>query len=159
MLLYLSSSGKSELIDFLEAENEQKSDLLVKKLVGRFSLKQFVVKDMRNYHSYKFFMVDIACIEDALEDFIIAVQSFQMMFNSRIIVILSGTSDNRYIEKLLELKVTDIITATSAGELKDEIRECLTKDGMQRYKQLIQLEKHNSYEFTWAGEQPKGASP
>ena len=46
-------------------------------------------------------------------------------------------SDNRYIEKLLELKVTDIITATSGEELKDEIRECLSKDGMQRYKQRI----------------------
>ena len=142
MLLYLSSSGKSELLDFLEVENEQKSDLLVKKLVGRFSLKQFVVKDMRNYHNYKWFMVDIACIEDTLEDFIIAVQSFQMMFNSHIIAVLSGTSDNRYIEKLLELKVTDIITATSGEELKDEIRECLSKDGMQRYKQRIQPEKH-----------------
>ena len=67
--------------------------LPAKKLVGRFSLKSFVTKDMRNYANAKFFVVDAACIEESGNDFTLALQSFQMMFSARIIVILSGCED------------------------------------------------------------------
>ena len=36
-----------------------------KKLVGKFSLKSFVTKDMRNYATAKFFLIDAACIEES----------------------------------------------------------------------------------------------
>ena len=137
MLLYLSSSGKSELIDFLEESKVVfgKRELVIKKLVGRFSLKQFVVKDMRNYLACRFFLVDIGCVDDKLEDFIIAIKSFQMMFNARIIIVLSGASNVlEYVEKLLEIGVTDIVTATVLGDLEQEMTECLSEEGMERYK-------------------------
>ena len=144
MLLYLSSSGKSDLVNFLEEGKEPMTGrgLVIKKLVGKFSLKQFVVKDMRNYLACKHFMVDIGCIEDSLDDFIIALQSFQMMFNARIIVVLSGCShETLHIDKLLEIGVTDIVSASTVEVLEDEIRECLSKDGMQRFKQKKELVK------------------
>lgn len=86
MLLYLASNGKSTLIDHAAADKE----LTVKKLVGKFSLKSFVTKDMRNYAAAKYFAVDAACAEETSGDFTVALQSFQMMFSARIIVILSG---------------------------------------------------------------------
>jgi hypothetical protein len=146
MLLYLSSSGKSGITDFLEEENEQaqcnKPEVVIKKLVGRFTLKQFVVKDMRNYQGYKHFMVDIGCIDDSLDDFIVALQSFQMMFNARIIVILSGCDNEKaYTEKLIGIGVTDIVTANTAEDIQSEIKECLSEGGMQRYKQIEKLSK------------------
>ena len=146
MLLYLSSSGKSGITDFLEEENEQaqcnKPEVVIKKLVGRFTLKQFVVKDMRNYQGYKHFMVDIGCIDDSLDDFIVALQSFQMMFNARIIVILSGCDNEKaYTEKLIGIGVTDIVTANTAEDIQSEIKECLSEAGMQRYKQAEELTK------------------
>ena len=45
MLLYLTSNQKSGLIDGVTREMLMPS----KKLVGKFSLKSFVTKDMRNY--------------------------------------------------------------------------------------------------------------
>lgn len=44
MILYLTSQERMNLLDFAE----KKTGLVAKKLVGRFSLMQFVVKDMRN---------------------------------------------------------------------------------------------------------------
>ena len=89
MLLYLTSNQKSGLIDGVAREMLMPS----KKLVGKFSLKSFVTKDMRNYATAKFFLIDAACIEESGEDFTLALRSFQMMFSARIIVILSGCED------------------------------------------------------------------
>ena len=89
MLLYLTSNQKSGLIDGAAREMLLPS----KKLVGKFSLKSFVTKDMRNYATAKFFLIDAACVEERGDDLILALRSFQMMFSARIIVILSGCED------------------------------------------------------------------
>ena len=62
MLLYLTSNQKSNLID----PAVRNMTLPAKKLVGRFSLKSFVTKDMRNYANAKFFVVDAACRKAAM---------------------------------------------------------------------------------------------
>ena len=108
MLLYLTSNQKSGLIDGAAREMLMPS----KKLVGKFSLKSFVTKDMRNYATAKFFLIDAACIEESGEDFTLALRSFQMMFSARIIVILSGCEDVRgCIQRLLSIGVVNLITA------------------------------------------------
>ncbi len=62
MLLYLTSNQKSSLIDAAVSEKE----LTVKKLVGKFSLRSLVTKDMRNYATAKYFMVDFSCVDEQL---------------------------------------------------------------------------------------------
>lgn len=134
MLLYLSSNGKSGLADFLEGQN-----FVVKKLVGRFSLKQFVTKDLRNYTGCKFFLLDVSSIEEQLEDFIVAIQSMHIMLDVRFIPILSDTENaHAYIGRLVEIGVTDIITADSLEGVRDELTECVSSDGMQRYKRTVE---------------------
>ena len=106
MLLYLTSNQKSNLID----PAVRNMTLPAKKLVGRFSLKSFVTKDMRNYANAKFFVVDAACIEESGNDFTLALQSFQMMFSARIIVILSGCEDvNGEVQRLLSIGVVNLL--------------------------------------------------
>lgn len=106
MLLYLTSNQKSNLID----PAVRNMTLPAKKLVGRFSLKSFVTKDMRNYANAKFFVVDAACIEESGNDFTLALQSFQMMFSARIIVILSGCEDvNGEVQRLLSIGVVNLV--------------------------------------------------
>lgn len=130
MLLYLASNGKSTLIDRAAAEKE----LTVKKLVGRFSLKSFVTKDMRNYAAAKCFAVDAACAEESAGDFTVALQSFQMMFSARIIVILSGCENAEdYISRLTAAGVTNIVTADTPEAVTEELSECLSEDGMRKY--------------------------
>ena len=130
MLLYLTSNQKSGLIDGVTREMLMPS----KKLVGKFSLKSFVTKDMRNYATAKFFLIDAACIEESGEDFTLALRSFQMMFSARIIVILSGCEDmSGCIQQLLSIGVVNLITAETLEEAADELKEALSDEGMQRY--------------------------
>ena len=130
MLLYLTSNQKSNLID----PAVRNMTLPAKKLVGRFSLKSFVTKDMRNYANAKFFVVDAACIEESGNDFSLALQSFQMMFSARIIVILSGCEDvNGEVQRLLSIGVVNLVTGETMEDALDELTEALSEDGMQRY--------------------------
>ena len=130
MLLYLTSNQKSNLID----PAVRNMTLPAKKLVGRFSLKSFVTKDMRNYATAKFFLIDAACIEESGEDFTLALRSFQMMFSARVIVILSGCEDmSGCIQRLLSIGVVNLITAETLEDAADELKEALSDEGMQRY--------------------------
>lgn len=77
------------------------------------------------------------CIEEQLDDFIVALQSFQIMFDARIIPDLSGMENiDCCIGRLVDIGVTDIVTAYSMDGIKDELVECISEDGMQRYKRF-----------------------
>lgn len=59
----------------------------------------------------------------------------QMMLNMRIIPILSDMANaDAYIGRLVNIGVTDIVTADCMDGIRDELAECLSEDGMQRYK-------------------------
>lgn len=82
--------------------------------------------------------VDVSCIEEQLDDFIIALQSMQIMLNVRIIPILSDMENaDAYIGKLVDIGVTDIVTGNSMDGIRDELTECLSEDGMQQYKRSL----------------------
>ncbi len=133
MLLYLSGNGKCGLIDAAVTE----LDINCKKLIGKFSLRSFVTKDMRNYAAAKYFVVDVDCIDDTDSEFCTALQSFQMMFSARIIVILSGREEKEnLIQQLAAIGVVNIVTADTTDEATAELLECLSEEGMQRYVML-----------------------
>lgn len=130
MLLYLTGNDKSGLIDAAAKEKE----LTVKKLVGKFSLRSFVTRDMRNYATAKYFAVDFSCVEESLDDFIVALQSFQMMLSSRIIVILSGCENiEESAGRLTSIGVVNLVTADTLDAVTEELAECLSDEGMQKY--------------------------
>ena len=93
MLLYLTSNKNRSLIDGAAKE----TNLAVKKLAGKYVLRNFIVKEIRNFTAIKCLVVDVSCAEDSLEDFSIALQSFQMMFSAKVVVLLkdTGTQPNR----------------------------------------------------------------
>lgn len=132
MLLYLTSKDKVDLLDFAE----QASGLIPKKMTGRFSLLQFIIRDMRNYAHLKYFVIDrTAAIEDD-SGFAEAVSSFLTMYSARVIIICeSRGSQDTFLRQLIMLGVTDIVTAAGINEIQAEILECLSPQGMQRYKQ------------------------
>ena len=51
MILYLSSTQHTNLLDFT-GRYDPDSDMPIKKLVGSYLLKQFVVHDMRNFSHF-----------------------------------------------------------------------------------------------------------
>ena len=153
MLLYLTSNEKVNLLDGVETEEK------VKKLVGHFSFNQFVIKDMRNFSICKFLVVDMVAIDEKIADFIRAVQSYRMMYNARIIVILSGKEDEQdCIPQLVNEGITNIVTGETTGNAREEIEECLSVDGMSRYLPKCYEEDEEDVAKTvvdTAGEVPK----
>lgn len=135
MLLYLTGKDRVNLLDFIE----DKVGIIPKKMAGKFSLMQFVVRDMRNYAHMKYFVIDRAAVNEDEAGFTEAVRSFQTMFSARIIVICENyTKQDAFLQQLVMTGVTDIVTATDIKEIQAEILECLSPEGMQRYKTPIQ---------------------
>lgn len=157
MLLYLTSRRKRALVDAAAKE----SDLNVKKLTGKFSLKNMVARDMRNYAAVHFFAVDVCCCEESPEEFCVALQSFQMMFSARVIVILSGYDNaEAYLSRLIPAGIVNIVTADTPSAVTEELLECLSADGMHRYL-MTQYESEKEEEETrleandsWIKEKP-----
>lgn len=131
MLFYLTSKDRVNLLDFVETH----SGLIPKKMTGRFSLMQFVVRDMRNYAHIKYFVIDRAAISEDDDGFIEAVKSFQTMYSARVIVICEGFSEQDvFLRQLIVAGVTNVVTATEIGGIQAEILECLSPEGMLRYR-------------------------
>ncbi|MDQ7096769.1 hypothetical protein REC12_24560 [Desulfosporosinus sp. PR] len=81
MLLYLTGKDRVNLLDFIEDQIR----IIPKKMTGKFSLMQFVVRDMRNFAHIKYFVVDRIAVSEDEAGFTAAVSSFQTMFSARIL--------------------------------------------------------------------------
>ncbi len=130
MLLYLTGKDRVNLLDFVENE----TGLIPKKMTGKFSLLQFVIRDMRNYAHLKYFVIDRTAVIEDDRGFIEAVHSFHTMFSARVIVICEGCSEEApFLRQLVMARVTDIVTAVEIRDIQAQILECLSSEGMQRY--------------------------
>jgi hypothetical protein len=120
----LTSKDKVNLLDFIENEN----GMIPKKMTGRFSLLQFVIRDMRNYAHLKYFAIDRAAVIEDDGGFIDAVHSFQIMYSVRIIVICEDCLEiGPFLRQLIMSGVTDIVTATEIKEIQADLLECLSR--------------------------------
>ncbi|MDN8588145.1 hypothetical protein Q0V21_05100 [Paenibacillus sp. 11B] len=139
MILYLTSSNKVNLLDFIETELE----LPIKKLIGSFSLNSFVVKDMRFYSHVRYLAIERGAIKETNEEMIQALLSFQMMYEMRVIVISEGLPESSpFFQGLLQANVPNVVTAEQMEIIKGEIRECFSELGMHRKNSVETL--HNS---------------
>lgn len=143
MLLYLTSSDNIGLFDFLADE----SGMLVKKLTGEFSLKRFVIHDMRNLSHFLFLAIDLKAIVDEQEDILEALIAFKTMYDSRIIL-FAESADENLIEKIMEeAEVYNIITATKIEKIQEEIKICVSPNGMTKkyLKRAIYYDGEDDY--------------
>lgn len=133
MILYLSSTQHTNLLDFTGWYNVD-SEMPIKKMVGNFVLKQFVIYDMRNFSHVTEVVLDRIAFGDSDEEFAEAIEEFLTMYNSRISVICEGLlQDSPLFCSLLESGVGNIICSTDIAEIQCEILECLSEKGMVRY--------------------------
>lgn len=146
MLLYLSSNQNVGIFDFLTKEK----GILIKKLTGEFYLKKFVIHDMRSLSHYSYVAIDLKALKDKENEFIEALVAFKTMYDSRIIIFAEGVQiDDNLIQKLLEVKIYNIITATSVSEIKDQVLRCVSEQGMtiEEYRSVEQLNSVSRYIF------------
>lgn len=133
MILYLSSTEHTNLLDFT-GWYDMDSNTPIKKMVGRFVLKQFIVYDMRNFSHVTEVVLDRIAFGDSDEEFAEAIEEFLTMYNPRISVIYEGLSEGSPLfRSLLDSGVGNIVCSTDITEIQREILECLSEQGMMRY--------------------------
>lgn len=129
MILYLTSESHVNLLDFLEQE------LPIKKLTGSFSLLSFVVKDMRNFSHVRFVVIDRMAINESDEDLIQALLSYQTIYAMHIVIIDEGLqAGSPLVQQLIQIGIFEIVTGTEIEQLQEELKECFSAHGMQRFK-------------------------
>lgn len=131
MILYLTRDTRVNLLDFLEKEQE----LPVKKLIGSFSLLSFVIKDMRHFAHVRYIVLDREAITESDEKLIQALQSYQTIYDIRVVITAEGlSSGSPFLQELIHIEVLNVVTAIEIEEIHDELRECFSEEGMQRFK-------------------------
>ena len=103
-------------------------------MVGNFVLKQFVVYDMRSFAHFTDVVLDRPAFGDTDEESAQAIEEFLTMYSARVTVICEGlTQANPLFQALLDSGVGNIVCDTEIWEIQQEIRECLSDQGMTRY--------------------------
>lgn len=130
MILYLTSHSNVNLLDQFEMEQ----DMPVKKLIGQFSLLSFVVKDMRHFNHVRYIAIDRKAILESDDEMIQALLSFQTMYEIRVIVIAEGLPDSsHFLQQLIQIGITNVVTSEHIKSMLEEIQDCFSEQGMQRY--------------------------
>ncbi|MGG4220603.1 hypothetical protein ABEW32_20575 [Paenibacillus jamilae] len=135
MILYLTKESQINLLDFPEQE------LPVKKLTGSFSLLSFVVKDMRHFSHVRYLVLNRSAIMESDEDLIQALLSYQTMYDMRVVIIAEGMPQNSpFVQQLIQLGIVNIVTAIEIDEIQNQLTECLSNEGMQRFMPPVSSE-------------------
>lgn len=148
MILFLASQDHVNMLDFLVNEE----DYTIKKIAGTFSLKKFVVHDMRNFSHCKELILDRAAFNDEDNVFIDAVQEFSTMYDSRVTVICPELlEDDELLMGLVGIGVKNLVIQTNIDAFQEDIRTCLSPEGMTTYKSDINenpVYEEEKYVFT-----------
>lgn len=127
MLLYLASNPNLHLFDIIQDER-----IHVKKLTGEFNFKKFVIHDMRSFSHIRFIAIDHQALNDTEEEIVEGILGFRAMYDARIIYLAEGMKPGeKLLENLYEAGVRNFITATDSVEIKQEIMECISPNGMR----------------------------
>ncbi|MDL2300971.1 hypothetical protein LJC58_01300 [Lachnospiraceae bacterium OttesenSCG-928-D06] len=132
MILYLSSNQHTNLLDFTGLYVDD--TVTIKKMVGSFILKQFIISDMRNFSHCSELILDRSAFRDSDKEFAEAIEEFLIMYNARITVIYEGLkqSDELFLS-LIKIGVGNIVSSTEIRQIQAEIKECLSQSGMLKY--------------------------
>lgn len=129
MLLYLCSNDNINLIDFLNEEH----GIIIKKLSGAFSLKQFVISDLRSLEHFNFVFIDLTALKDTEKDIMEALNAFRRMFSSRVIFYIEELKEHeKLVLELIEDGFYNIITSTEVSMLKEEILKSISDLGISK---------------------------
>lgn len=127
MLLYLCSNQNIDLFDFLESSDYE---IPIKKMSGMFSLKQFVIHDVRNLKQFRYFVIDLKAIKDTEDEIVEAISAFESMYSSRVIIFAEGLEGNNpLLSRLVKMKIYNIITSSDYESIKQEMIECISPEG------------------------------
>jgi hypothetical protein len=141
MLLYLTSNDHINLLDFLNDEH----GIIIKKLSGTFSLRQFVLGDLRSLNHFQYMVIDLNAIKDSNGDIMEAVNAYKKMFTSRLIFYIEDINMHRdLVHKLIENGVFNIVTATDIEAIKAELLKSISDLGFSKREVMLKLNPKES---------------
>jgi len=136
MLLYLSSNDHINLLDFLNDEH----GIIIKKLSGTFSLKQFVLGDLRSLNHFQYMVIDLNAIKDSNSDIMEAVNAYKKMFASRLIFYIENMKAHHdLVLKFIENGIYNIVTANNIEVLKEELLKSISDLGISKRDIMLKL--------------------
>jgi hypothetical protein len=153
MLLYLSSNDHINLLDFLNDEH----GIIIKQLSGTFSLRQFVLGDLRSLNHFQYMVIDLNAIKDSNSDILDAVNAFKNMFTSRLIFYIEDMKVHHdLVMKLIENGVFNIVTANEIEAIKEELLKSISDLGISKRDIMLRFTPDeiafntsvDSYEFS-----------
>ena len=131
MILYLTTSDHNNALDFLR-QHESHNNL--SKMTGTFHLNYFVVRDMRSFMHCEEIIIDRQCCDDTNDDFVKSLEEFMTMYDTRITVICAGLPQEDWLfQNLLKIGVGNIVTASVLEDIQEEVLDCLSEQGLQKY--------------------------
>jgi len=153
MLLYLTSNDHINLLDFLNDEH----GIIIKKLSGTFSLKQFVLGDLRSLNHFQFMVIDLNAIKDSNSDIMEAINAYKKMFASRLIFYIEDIEVHHDLAlKLIDNGIFNIVTATDIEALRAAFFKAISDLGISKRNMMLKLAPDefalnssvDSYEFS-----------
>jgi hypothetical protein len=136
MLLYLSSNDHINLLDFLNDEH----GIIIKKLSGTFSLRQFIISDLRSLEHFQYMVIDLKAIKDSNSDVMEAVNAYKKMFTSRLIFYIDDIkAHHELVLKLIENGIFNIVTATDIEAIRTEFLKSVSDLGISKRDIMLKL--------------------
>ncbi len=143
MLLYLSSNENVNTFDFLYDEH----GIIIKKLSGSFSFKQFVIYDIRSLNHYNYVAIDLKALKDLDIDIIEAINAFKKMYSSRLIFYIEDIKHHeKLIVKLIDEGVYNIVASDEVNELKAEILKAISDLGISKREIQSKLSQEKDFD-------------
>ena len=141
MLLYLTSNDHINLLDFLNDEH----GIIIKKLSGTFSIRQFVLGDLRSLNHFQYMVIDLNAIKDSNDDIMEAVNAYKKMFTSRLIFYIEDIKAHHdLVHRLIENGVFNIVTATDIEALKAELLKSISDLGISKREVMLKINPNDS---------------
>ena len=140
MLFYMTSKQNSEIFDFLEKEH----DVMVKKFVGEFHLKEFIIRDMRNFDHYSYMAIDLESLRDTENEILEAIIGYRTMYDSRIIILDIGRKNDELLIKLHDEGINDFISTNTIEDITKEILYSIKARDIDTKMELINDEDTKS---------------
>ncbi len=127
MLLYIASENHINLCDFLEDEY----GIIVKKLIGAFDFKQFVLGDLKNLNHIQYIAIDYNALKDTEEELLYAIDAYKKLYTSRLVFYFDKLDDNIEIAlKIVEKEMYNIVEGLDDIDLiRQDFLKAVLKEG------------------------------
>ena len=128
MMLYLTSEAHQDAFDVLTRD----SNVVIKKFVGTFSLKSFVLQDLRNFSHCSFLAIDLEALKGSMDEILEGINAFQNMYTARIIIFVNHLDGNEDLISTLLIKVMkNIIYADNMDDLIKQMKQAIRPEGLE----------------------------